>query len=58
MSYEHDVFLSYPHRFEEWVLECFLPELEQYLSEELDPPTANILSTVPAFELGTLGANA
>jgi hypothetical protein len=42
MPYEHDIFLSYPHRFEPWTLECFLPELEQYLSEELDPPTANI----------------
>ena len=42
MGYEHDVFLSYPHRFEAWVLECFLPELDQYLSEELDPPAAKI----------------
>jgi hypothetical protein len=37
VSYAHDVFLSYAHCFEDWIEECFVPELTQYLSQELHP---------------------
>ena len=42
MSYTHDVFLSYPHWYSDWVQECFVPELQRCLAEELNPPAVDI----------------
>ena len=55
MSYTHDVFLSYAHCFEDWIEDCFVPELTQYLSQELNPRMRIFLSIVQAFIRGMHG---